>query len=284
MERTDELVFSDFERYFPYTPTALCIKECARLATLRQYQCPEPILDVGCGDGLFTDIAFGGREVWGIDIDASEGRHAHNTKAYAQVILGDITRARLPQDFFGSCVANCSMEHIPRIGDALQNIRRSLKPGAEAFLFVPNKDWASHMLVPRGLRALGMDGLARAVQQKVDGVFKHHHLHDREGWTRLVEDAGFEVISVDPALSTATTVGFELFLLPSLLGLLNKKLTSRWTNFPGLRKLASLPAFALASAAMSVGDSAPTAEFLVRVRRPADDRASPAAQTPRAAP
>jgi SAM-dependent methyltransferase len=267
MERSQELTFGDFEQYFPYTPTALCIKECARLEVLRQHDCPEPILDVGCGDGLFTRIAFSGREVWGIDIDASEGRHAHNTQAYAQVILGDITRARLPQDFFGSCVANCSMEHVPRIEDALKNIRRSLRPGADAFLFVPNKEWASHMLLPRALRALGMPTLASAVQQKVDSVFKHHHLYDQEGWTRLVRDAGFEVISSNPALSTGTTVAFELFLVPSLLGLINKKLTSRWTNFPGLRKLASLPMYALATAALSLGDQAPTAEFLIRARR-----------------
>jgi SAM-dependent methyltransferase len=267
MAHDQELTFSDFEQYFPYTPTALCIKECARLEVLRRHDCPEPILDVGCGDGLFTRIAFTGREVWGIDIDASEGRHAHNTQAYAQVILGDVTRARLPQDFFGSCVANCSMEHVPRIDEGLKNIRRSLRPGADAFLFVPNKEWASHMLTPRALRALGMPTMASAVQQKIDSIFNHHHLYDQEGWTKVVRGAGFEVVSAEPALSTATTVAFEMFLLPSLLGLINKKLTSRWTNFPGLRKMASLPMYALANAALSLGDKAPTAEFLVQARR-----------------
>jgi SAM-dependent methyltransferase len=267
--RSQEVAFADFEQYFARTPTALCVKECARLTVLRRFDCPEPILDVGCGDGLFTQIAFSGREVWGIDIDASEGRHAANTAAYTQVILGDVTRARLPAGFFGSCVANCSLEHIPRISDALRNILASLRPGAEAFLFVPNKEWASHMLLPRALRALGQATLAKAVQDKVDSVFKHRHLYDQEGWTALVREAGFEVVSVEPTLSTGTTVAFELFLLPSLLGLVNKKLTSRWTNFPGLRKLAALPMYALAQTALALGDSAPTAEFLVRVRRPA---------------
>jgi len=267
----EEISFADFEQYFPYAPTALCIKECARLTALRRYDCPEPILDVGCGDGLFAQIAFSGREIWGIDIDASEGRLAHKRATYAQIVLGDVTRAQMPNGFFASCVANCSLEHIPRIGDALSNIRRSLRPGAEAFLFVPNKEWASHMLLPRALAAMGFSSMARAVQQKVDSVFKHHHLYDEEGWRRLAVEAGFEVVSIEPVLSTATTVAFEVLLPPSLLALVNKKLTARWTNFPPLRKLAALPAFAVARAAMTLGSSDPTAEFLVRVRRPMGD-------------
>jgi SAM-dependent methyltransferase len=268
MNGEEPIGFADFERYFARAPIALCIKECARLAVMRKFDCPEPILDVGCGDGLFTQLAFAGRQVWGIDIDAAEGRRAHDAAVYEQVILGDVTRAHLPAGFFGSCVANCSLEHIPRIEDALRNIRGSLRPGAEAFLFVPSKEWASHMLLPSALRSLGAPSMAHVVQDKVDSVFKHHHLYDREGWSRLVQDAGFEIVTIDPVLSSATTVAFELFLLPSLLGLLNKKLTSRWTNFPGLRKLGAFPAFLLAKAALSVGDSEPTAEFLVRVRRP----------------
>ncbi|HEX7669537.1 MAG TPA: class I SAM-dependent methyltransferase [Polyangiaceae bacterium] len=268
MQDEDPIGFADFERYFARAPIALCIKECARLSVMRHYDCPEPILDVGCGDGLFTQLAFAGRQVWGIDIDAAEGRRAHDAAVYEQVILGDVTRAHLPAAFFGSCVANCSLEHIPRIGDALKNIHDSLRPGAEAFLFVPSRDWASYMLLPTALRAIGAPSIAHAVTDKVDSIFNHHHLYDKEGWSRLVRAAGFELVTIDPVLSTATTVAFELFLAPSLLGLLNKKLTSRWTNFPALRKLGAFPAFLLAQAALSVGDRTPTAEFLVRVRRP----------------
>jgi SAM-dependent methyltransferase len=269
MAENTEVTFADFERYFPYAPAALAIKECARLSAIRKYECPEPILDVGCGDGLFAQLAFEGRQIWGIDIDASEGRHAHNRATYSQVILGDVTRAQMPESFFASCLANCSLEHIPRLPDALVNIRRSLRQGADAFLFVPNKDWASHMLLPRLLEAVRLPSLAKAVQQKIDTVFRHHHLHDEQGWRQMMVDAGFEVVSIEPVLSTATTVGFELLLLPSLLGLVNKKLTTRWTNFPGVRRAAALPAYAVTCAAMAAGDTKLTAEYLVRVRRPA---------------
>ncbi len=69
-------------------------------------------------------------------------------------------------------------------------------------------------------------------------------------------------------LSTATTVAFEAFLIPSLAGLLNKHLTTRWTNFPGLRQIFAAPVYLAVKALMDRVDQTPTAEFLVIARRP----------------
>lgn len=118
MQAEDPVGFADFERYFARAPIALCIKECARLSVIRHFDCPEPVLDVGCGDGLFTQLAFAGRQVWGI---------------------------------------------------------------AEAFLFVPSRDWASYMLLPSALRAIGAPSIANAVTDKVDSIFKHHHVGRENG-------------------------------------------------------------------------------------------------------
>jgi SAM-dependent methyltransferase len=263
-----ELTLQDFERYFPHVPTALAIKECARLSVVRRYPCPGPILDVGCGDGLFARMAFGDVEVWGIDIDAAEGRWAAASQAYAQVILGDVTRATLPDAFFATCVANCSLEHVPRLDLALRNINSALRPGGVAYLFVPAVDWAAHLTSARVLTRLGAPALGRQVQRSIDRQFRHHHLYDADGWRRAVLEAGLEVLAVEPVLSTATTVAFEAFLLPSLAGLVNKRLTTRWTNFPPLRQMFARPVFRAVKAIMDRADDAPTAEFLVIAKRP----------------
>jgi SAM-dependent methyltransferase len=259
---------ADFARYFPYTPAALCVKECARLSALRRYDCGGPILDVGCGDGLFASIAFEGTEVWGIDIDGSEGRWAAKSQAYAQVVLGDVTRAKLPESFFGTCVANCSLEHVPRVDQALGNIRNSLRPGGRAYLFVPNKNWARQLLSYRALAGLGFDRGAELLRSSVDSFFKHHHLHDDREWRDMAEAADLKVVAVEPVLSTGTTVAFELLLLPSLAGYLNKQLTTRWTNFPPFRRLAARPVHQLVDLIVSASGSEPTAEYLVIAERP----------------
>jgi SAM-dependent methyltransferase len=262
-----EITEDDFARYFPHTPAALCVKECARLSVLRRYECPGPILDVGCGDGLFARVAFEGAEVWGIDIDAKEGRWAAASKAYAQVILGDVTRAKLPESFFGTSVANCSLEHVPRIDLALANIRHSLKPGGMAYLFVPNKDWARHLVSYRLLESAGMHELAELLRASIDSFFRHSHLHDEAGWREIVAASEMEVVAVDPVLSTGTTVAFEALLLPSLLGYVNKHLTTRWTNFPRFRRIVSSPVYSLVQGLLGASDSTPSAEFLVVARK-----------------
>jgi 2-polyprenyl-3-methyl-5-hydroxy-6-metoxy-1,4-benzoquinol methylase len=267
-EQQAEITLADFQRYFPYTPAALCVKECARLSALRRYVCAAPILDVGCGDGLFASVAFEGAEVWGIDIDAREGRWAAASQAYSQVVLADVTRAKLPEQFFETCVANCSLEHVPRIDLAMQNIFSSLKPGGRVFMFVPNKAWAQQLLSYRFLSAIGASGLAATLQQGIDTFFRHEHLYDEEGWRKVLLDAGFEVEAVEPVLSSATTVAFEALLVPSLAGKLNKTLTTRWTNFPGARRALSLPVYALAKSLLDRNDQTPTAEFLAIGRRP----------------
>ncbi len=263
-----ELLLEDFRRYFPYTPTALAIKECARLAVVRRYPCPEPVLDVGCGDGLFARMAFGSAEVWGIDIDGAEGRWAAASQAYRQVILGDVTQAKLPNAFFSTCVANCSLEHVPRIDLALRTIHQSLRPGGTTYLFVPSADWARHFTSVRLLAWAGAPALSNRLQRAIDTFFKHHHLYDELGWRAVVAESGLEVLACEPVLSTATTVAFEAFLLPSLAGWLNKHLTTRWTNFPSLRRVLATPVYHLVKHVMNGADPSPTAEFLVIARRP----------------
>jgi 2-polyprenyl-3-methyl-5-hydroxy-6-metoxy-1,4-benzoquinol methylase len=266
---SNEISLRDFQSYYPYAPTALAIKECVRLSSMRGLKCEGPILDVGCGDGLFARLAFQDAEVWGIDIDGNEGRRAQASRAYSQVMLADITRARLPESFFGSCIANCSLEHIPDLGAALRTIYKSLKPGGVVYAFLPNRDWASYMATPRALEKLGLGSLSSTVCEAINQQFRHQHLEDAEGWARWFREAGFEVPRVEPIGSTASTVTFEMFLLPSLLGLVSKKLTGRWTLFPSLRHLEAVPVYALVRGLLSLqGESVPTAEFLVEGRKP----------------
>ena len=267
--RPGEIKYEHFAKYFPHAPIALCIKECARLAAFEDYNLVGPILDVGCGDGLFAKIAFDAEEVWGIDIDGSEGRWAQASRAYSQIVLGDITKAHLPSGFFKNCIANCSLEHVPDIQAALSTINASLVPGGRAYLFVPNKDWASKFMSVRVLKAALGARLATLMQDFIDEFFKHEHLYDEAGWRDVVGRSPLELVDIQPVLSTSTTMAFEAFLIPSLAGWLNKKLTTRWTNFPAIRHGTAPIAYAMAKAALAAaGDEEKTAEFLIVCKRP----------------
>ena len=269
-----EIRFPDFQQYIRFTPAALCIRECIRLEVLSTYPHAAPILDVGCGDGLFARLAFSTGEVWGIDIDANEGRLAQASQAYSQVILGDISRSGFPPSYFHTCVANCSLEHVPQLDQALARIHGALAPGGTLYLFVPTQDWATRMRAVRVAQRLGLPWLADAIVKAIDGIFRHHHLYDLDEWKRRALRAGFEIIEARPIGSAAAAMhAFELLLLPSLLGLVVKRLTGRWILFPRLRASLVVPLYALVRALVATSDDTdPSAEWFLVLRRAEEGR------------
>jgi SAM-dependent methyltransferase len=227
----------DFAAYYRFAPAALALRECARLRAVRDIELEEPILDVGCGDGLFARLAYPGRQTWGIDINPSEVQRAQTTQAYSTLICGNICAVDLPKQFFSSAIANCSLEHVPDLRGALANIRGTLKPGSRFVLIVPTPNWTSQLATVELLERVGLHGLARAYGDGLDKVFSHIHLHDETAWVTFLEEAGFDQIESRPIVDRGTSWAFDLMLYPSLLAYLTKKLTGRWVLFPGLRLL-----------------------------------------------
>ncbi len=227
----------DFAAYYRFAPAALALRECARLRAVREIELDEPILDVGCGDGLFARLAYPGRQSWGIDINPSEVQRAQATQTYNTLICGNICAVDLPRQFFSSAIANCSLEHVPDLRGALVNIRSALRPGSKFVLIVPTPNWTSQLATAELLERVGLHGLARAYGEGLDKVFSHIHLYDEAAWVKLLEDVGFDQVESQPIVGRGTSWAFDLMLYPSLVAYFTKKLTGRWVLFPGLRLL-----------------------------------------------
>jgi SAM-dependent methyltransferase len=237
-----ELGLEWFDSYFAFAPAALALRECVRLAAIRDVDLPEPILDVGCGDGIFARLAYPERQVWGIDINATEIRRAQATAAYSTLICGSITDTDLPKKYFKSAIANCSLEHVPDIRGAFRTIHSALAPGAPFVLIVPTPHWTRQLPVPRTLETVGLGHLARAYRQGLDKQFHHVHLYDDAKWRDLLRGEGFAVDRVDPIVSPGVTAAFDFLLYPSFAGYLLKAATGRWTLLPEVRRrIAALP-------------------------------------------
>ena len=237
-----ELGLEFFDTYFAFAPAALALRECVRLAAIREIDLPAPILDVGCGDGIFARLAYPDRQVWGIDINATEIRRAQATATYATLICGSITSTDLPKEYFRSVIANCSLEHVPDIRGAFRTIGQSLVPGGRFVLIVPSPRWTEQLPMPRTLESVGLPSLASAYRSGLDRLFRHVHMYDGNGWTQLLRDAGFVVDRMDPIVSPAVTAAFDLLLYPSVAGYALKSATGHWTLLPELRRrLGAIP-------------------------------------------
>ncbi len=225
----------DFAAYYRFAPAALALRECVRLKAVRGIELPEPILDIGCGDGLFARMAFPDRQSWGIDINPAEVKRAQATRTYSTLICGSVCDVDLPRGFFGSAIANCSLEHVPDIHKALSNVRPSLKDGAPFVLIVPTPEWTAQLATVELLRRAGLGDLARAYSEGIDRVFRHIHMLDEDGWADILRPAGFEIVESRPIVDRRTSWAFDVLLYPSVIGWLVKKATGRWVISPLLR-------------------------------------------------
>jgi SAM-dependent methyltransferase len=254
----------DFAAYYRFSPTALAVRECLRLRAVRKFDLQPPILDIGCGDGLFAALAYPGKQVWGIDVNLTEIRRAQSTAAYNALICGSITDVALPQGFFRGAIANCSLEHVPNLDQALANVHRSLCPGAEFIAMVPTPEWTRLLAIPELLRGVGLLGLADAYGRGLDALFNHIHLYDSQEWSRRLEAAGFRVRSVETLTSRRSSWVFDILMYPSLLGWLSKKLTGKWVLAPALRNLSvDVTRKLVDQLAASIADSDDGSEYLI---------------------
>jgi len=261
----------DFAAYYKFAPTALAIRECVRLRAVRTLDLPEPLLDVGCGDGLFARLAYPEKQVWGVDINPTEVFRAQRTAAYKTLICGSICDISLPKGFFGSAIANCSLEHVPDLHAALVNIRHALRPGSKFALIVPTPRWTEQLAGVQALRSVGLVGLARTYGSSLDRIFSHVHLYDQAGWTARLARAGFKTVEVTEIAKSAASWAFDVMLYPSLVAYFTRMMTGRWIAMPSLRPLSVDVVRRLTNA---IAKSAPVheggAEYLIVAEAEAD--------------
>lgn len=262
-----EFTFLEFFSYFPHVPTALAIKECVRLKRMKELPVIGPVLDVGCGDGLFTSLAYPEVDAWGIDVNEREAARAQASRAYRQVLCQSVTDGEtLPAHFFSTCIANCSLEHVPDIQAALRNICGALKRGGLFYLIVPKSEWTRTLPINRTLRRIGLGDVANAYGAALDGQFAHHHLYEPERWIELLTEAGFVDIEHEPLGSDGSQRAFEAWLVPSVAGYVNKVLTGRWVIAERTRKLYAWPVFKAVQRIVQAEPGGPGAETLLVCR------------------
>ena len=227
-----------FRALLQYMPMALAVHELMRMRALAEVGVlPTPLLDVGCGDGLFwevltRDLLSGKSEnvagLVGIDINADELKLA---SVRLSPIGGDVRKVDITDQgsqralddrlgTFKTVIANCSLEHVPKLELALANIKRHMAPDGELFLFVPAPRWSDAYVVKRVLNKIS-SRLGGTYGGMWDGFYRHHHLYSGNVWTYLLRGVGFES-QVRAIGSKRANVIRELWLPPALLSFLYK--------------------------------------------------------------
>jgi len=176
----------------------------------RRYTLPEPVLDVGCGDGRFFQLVWPEvRDVVGVEMEPGAADAARRSGVYREVHVAPAHEVQVPDAAFGSAFANCSLEHMDHLGHVLDRICRSLRPGAPFLLSVVTELFLEWTVLSRLLAEVGEFARGRVLREEYE---RYHHLVSAfppEVWAAHLNNAGFEVEEHVPILPQLTS---SLFL------------------------------------------------------------------------
>ncbi len=224
-------------RYLDITPAALALERAIECDIQSRNEWHEPVLDIGCGDGLFAKMLCTGQISTGIDPNASEVDCAKETGAYQELIVCFGDSIPKPDGSYATIVSNSVLEHIPDLLPVLKEAHRLLSDDGRFYITVPSDRLELATAPARLLSALGLDALARRYGRFYNRFWRHHHAYDDDGWRRLFNAAGLEVVEHIAYVPRDLSTAYDLMTALALPGLVAKKVFNRWILLPGIRPL-----------------------------------------------
>jgi ubiquinone/menaquinone biosynthesis C-methylase UbiE len=185
------------------------------LAGYRKYRLPEPVLDVGCGDGRFFRRAFPDiSDVVGVDLSERVVEIARQTRVYRAVHVAPAHALPLATEAVSSVFANCALEHMDHLDQVLAEISRVLRPGGAFLMSVVTDTFVSWTPLRFLLEACHAADAGRLAQARHES---YHHLVNafpRADWVARCEQAGFRALEWMPIVSGSA--GWIFLLLDQL--------------------------------------------------------------------
>lgn len=193
-----------------------------------------PVLDLACGDGVFTQCVFGERFEAGFDLNASDLQKARVTDSHMTLTRASAYETPYKTGSFGTVISVCAIEHMPEIGRALGEVGRVLAPGGRFIFTVPSVYFGGGLLTPAIYKKLGMDGRAARYADRKNARSQHYHVLPVGEWERLLGMAGMDIKSHMYVISPG-----ELLLWSFMASSLFKPLTYpfRWLKSGALDRL-----------------------------------------------
>ena len=229
------------KRYLATAPLALALERSWECSILSQQTFTRPILDIGCGEGIFAYNLFDERIDVAIDPNARELERAHTYGMYHELIEcygNDIPRKDAN---FKTIFSNSVMEHIEEIEPVLTETHRLLDEGGTVYLTLPTDKFEEYTWISQLLRLVPGNTARRNYQAFFNRFWAHYHCYDRAGWQTLFERNGFKVIDTFEYGSRAQCLFNALASPFSVLPFVTKRITNRWFLSTIVRKLIGAP-------------------------------------------
>lgn len=230
---------SFLRRYLDEAPAALAVERSVECEIHAGNVWQRPILDIGCGDGIFAKILFAERIDTGIDPDASEVSRAREVSAYDELIVCFGDKIPKPDGSYRTIFSNSVMEHIPDILPVLREAHRLLAPDGVLYLTLPTNRLEQATVPARLLNILGLHRLAKSYGGFYNRFWRHYHAHSEHEWGQIFSQAGFQISEERTYIPRNLSTFCDAITPLALPSMIARKFVRRWFFSPAWRRLAS---------------------------------------------
>ena len=226
-----------FERYLLVAPLPLAIERAWECEIQSQYNFHRPVLDVGCGEGIFAWGLMAENIDVGIEPNGRELHRAREVDLYDELIKCCGDNIPKPDQSFQTIFSNSVMEHIPDIEPVLEEVHRLLKDDGIVYLTLPTDKFDHYSWGYQILSSFGLRSLASKYLNSFNRFWAHYHFYNKSDWESIFERCGFK-ISDHFEYGSKTQCLFNNFASPlCFFSFVVKKVTNRWFLFPKLRSV-----------------------------------------------
>lgn len=225
--------------YLSEAPVSIGLIRAIECRKLRQENLTGQVLDVGCGDGLFSSVLFRdveNVELYGIDTNEYEARRALNRGIYRQVLVAKAQKIPFQDGYFDVILSNSVLEHIHEPHQIAHELHRLLKPGGKIIITVPSIYLEHYFFYTIVLRKLGLANLGQRYSDFKNRFWRHYNLWPLEKWVEFLAHAGFKLVKAEYILSKQVTIIADILLPFAVPSVLVKKRLHRLLLLPNAIK------------------------------------------------
>ncbi len=199
-----------FFRMYPQAP-ALAFWRALEAHALERVEFEGPVLDLGCGDGTFTEAIMGGRRVaCGLDVETVNFPKARSLGVYERLATYDGGRMPFKDGHFRSIITNSVLEHVDDLETVLRECLRVLAPDGKLVLTVPVQAYDDLLYFAQLAQAEGDNAGAREHVAYHRDSSQHLNWWTDEGWRRRLEDLGFHIVESRGYVRQASAWVFDI--------------------------------------------------------------------------